>query len=81
MIPRSALSTLQRLARGFPVIAITGPRAGALGNALKDTDVLVSVPHERLARVQEVQLMTLHCLLDGVDAQLLGDSPEPENPT
>jgi len=26
MIPRSALSTLQRLARGFPVIAITGPR-------------------------------------------------------
>jgi D-sedoheptulose 7-phosphate isomerase len=67
--------------REMTVIAITGPRAGALGNALKDTDVLVSVPHERLARVQEVQLMTLHCLLDGVDAQLLGDSPEPENPT
>jgi D-sedoheptulose 7-phosphate isomerase len=67
--------------REMTVVAITGPRAGALGNALKDTDVLVSVPHERLARVQEVQLMTLHCLLDGVDAQLLGDSPEPENPT
>ncbi|HHW65042.1 MAG TPA: AAA family ATPase, partial [Rhodocyclaceae bacterium] len=26
MIPRSAFSTLHRLARGFPVIAITGPR-------------------------------------------------------
>ena len=26
MIPRTALSTLQRLSRGFPVIAITGPR-------------------------------------------------------
>lgn len=26
MIPRSALSTLQRLARGFPIVAITGPR-------------------------------------------------------
>ena len=64
--------------REMTVVAITGPRPGPLGAALKDTDVLVSVPHERLARAQEVQLLTLHCLLDGVDAQLLGDSPEPE---
>jgi predicted AAA+ superfamily ATPase len=26
MIPRQATSTLQRLAQGFPVLAITGPR-------------------------------------------------------
>ena len=26
MIPRQAASTLQRLAKGFPVLAITGPR-------------------------------------------------------
>ena len=64
--------------REMTVVAVTGPRHGPLGAALKDTDVLVSVPHERLARAQEVQLLTLHCLLDGVDAQLLGDSPEPE---
>ncbi len=64
--------------RDMTVVAITGPRPGALGVVLKDTDVLVSVPHDRLARAQEVQLLTLHCLLDGVDAQLLGDSPETE---
>lgn len=65
--------------RDMTVVAFTGARAGALGTVLRDTDVLVSVPHDRLARVQEVQLLALHCLLDGVDAQLLGDSPEPEN--
>lgn len=26
MIPRTALATLLRLARGFPVVALTGPR-------------------------------------------------------
>ena len=26
MIPRMASSTLQRLAKGFPIVAITGPR-------------------------------------------------------
>ena len=26
MIPRQATSTLQRLAKGFPIVALTGPR-------------------------------------------------------
>ena len=26
MIPRTAAATVQRLAKGFPVIAVTGPR-------------------------------------------------------
>lgn len=40
---------------------------------LRETDVLVAVPHERLARVREVQLLALHCLCDGIDAHLLGE--------
>jgi len=44
-----------------------------VGRALRDTDVQVCVPHERAARVHEVHLLTLHCLCDGVDAQLLGE--------
>ena len=41
--------------------------------ALRDTDVHICVPHERTARIQEVHLLTLHCLCDAVDTLLLGD--------
>lgn len=67
--------------REMTVVALCGARAGALGTRLKDTDVLVSVPHERLARVMEVHHLVLHCICDGVDTQLLGDGAQPENPT
>jgi D-sedoheptulose 7-phosphate isomerase len=35
--------------------------------------VNLCVPHERTARIQEVHLLILHCLCDGIDASLLGD--------
>lgn len=66
--------------RDMTVIALLGNAAGpgggnggAVGRALRETDVQVCVPHERPARIHEVHLLTLHCLCDGVDAQLLGD--------
>jgi D-sedoheptulose 7-phosphate isomerase len=31
------------------------------------------VPHERSARVAEVQILLLHALCDAVDFQLMGD--------
>jgi D-sedoheptulose 7-phosphate isomerase len=40
---------------------------------LRETDVHICVPHERTARIQEVHLLVLHCICDGVDTQLLGD--------
>ena len=40
---------------------------------LRETDVHVAVPHERVARVREVQQLVLHCMGDGIDAQLLGE--------
>jgi D-sedoheptulose 7-phosphate isomerase len=46
---------------------------GIIGRALRETDVQISVPHERAARIHEVHLLVLHCLCDGVDAQLLGE--------
>ncbi|MBS0317053.1 MAG: SIS domain-containing protein [Proteobacteria bacterium] len=58
--------------RDMTVIALTG-RGGKMAALLRETDVLVSVPHERAARVEEVHLLTLHCLCDGVDTQLLGE--------
>ena len=46
---------------------------GPVAAALRETDVHVCVPHDRTARIQEVHLLTLHCICDGVDSQLLGD--------
>lgn len=58
------------LATAAPGVGGTG---GAIGRALRETDVQISVPHERAARIHEIHLLALHCLCDGVDAQLLGE--------
>jgi len=67
-------------ARDMTVVALLGNAAnagggpgGAVGRALRETDVQICVPHERPARIHEIHLLVLHCLCDGVDAQLLGD--------
>jgi D-sedoheptulose 7-phosphate isomerase len=31
------------------------------------------VPHERTARIQEVHLLIVHCLCDGIDHSLMGE--------
>ncbi len=53
------------------VMAATG--ATALRDRLGEADVLVAVPHERAARVMELQLLALHCLCDAIDLQLMGE--------
>ena len=59
--------------REMTVIALTGSGGGEIGQALRETDVQVCVPHDRMARVHEVHVLVVHCLCDGVDAQLLGE--------
>lgn len=59
--------------RGLKVIALTGRGGGRLGALLRADDVHLCVPHERTARIQEVHLLIIHCLCDGIDASLLGD--------
>lgn len=71
--------------RDMTVVALTGARGGRLAQLLRDTDVHVCVPHELPARILEVQHLVLHCICDGVDAQLLGLpsalNPEQETPS
>lgn len=68
--------------RDMVVMALCGASDDTLARQLRDTDVLLPVPGERAARVMEVHQLVLHCLCDGVDAQLLGDEPgEPEMKT
>ncbi len=59
--------------RDMTIVALTGRGGGKIGAQLRDTDVHICVPHERTARIQEVHLLVLHCLCDGVDNQLLGE--------
>jgi len=63
--------------RDMVVIGLSGRGGGKLNRALRDTDVHICVPHERTARVQEVHLLTLHCMCDAVDDLLLGDTENP----
>lgn len=58
--------------RDMTVVALTGRGGGKMGAMLRETDVHICVPHERTMRIQEVHILTLHCLCDGVDSQLLG---------
>ena len=63
--------------REMVVVALTGRAAGALAGLLRETDILISVPHERAARVREVHALVLNCLCDGIDSQLFGEQENP----
>jgi len=54
------------------VVALTGRNGGRMGELLKAEDVHICVPAASTARIQEVHLLTLHCLCDGIDCLLLG---------
>lgn len=59
--------------REMTVVALTAGDGGSIGEALTDTDVHLCVPMVRAARIQEIHLLTIHCLCDGIDAMLLGE--------
>jgi D-sedoheptulose 7-phosphate isomerase len=58
---------------GVRVVALTGNGGGRMAAALAPGDVHVCVPHKRTMRIQEVHLLALHCLCDGIDTLLFGD--------
>ena len=66
-------------AKDMSVVLLSGaaPEPAALQGLLGETDVWIAVPHERAARVYELQLLVLHALCDAIDLQLLGDADEP----
>jgi D-sedoheptulose 7-phosphate isomerase len=60
---------------GLRTVALTGRGGGKTGAALGADDVHICVPHDRTMRIQEVHLLVLHCLCDGIDFQLFGAQP------
>jgi len=62
--------------RDMRIVALTGNGGGALSSILSDMDVHICVPHQRVSRIQEMHLLTLHCLCDGIDVALFGGDAE-----
>ncbi|UVW28718.1 phosphoheptose isomerase [Massilia sp. H6] len=60
------------LEREMRIVAFTGKDGGALAKLLTDADVHINVPHARTARIQEVHLVAIHCICDGIDVALFG---------
>ncbi|GHU14047.1 phosphoheptose isomerase [Betaproteobacteria bacterium] len=54
------------------VVALTGHDGGQIADLLRDEDIHLCVPAKRTARIQEVHLLMIHCLCDGIDSLLLG---------
>jgi len=54
------------------VIALTGKGGGRTADILRHGDTEIRAPSERSCRSQEVHLLVIHCLLDLIDQQLLG---------
>jgi D-sedoheptulose 7-phosphate isomerase len=58
---------------GMRSVALTGNGGGRMAAELAANDVHICVPHKRTMRIQEVHLLALHCLCDGIDSLLIGD--------
>jgi D-sedoheptulose 7-phosphate isomerase len=55
---------------GVRVIALTGNGGGKMAALVRNDDVHLCVPHKTTARIQEVHLLCIHCLCDGIDTLL-----------
>lgn len=64
------------LEREMRIVAFTGKDGGQLAKMLTDADVHINVPHSRTARIQEVHLVAIHCICDGIDVALFGGEEE-----
>jgi D-sedoheptulose 7-phosphate isomerase len=56
---------------GVTVVALTGNGGGKMAPLLRPDDIHLCVPHKRTLRIQEVHLLCIHCLCDGIDTLLL----------
>ncbi len=70
--PNVLQATMAAHARNVHIIALAGRSGGELAEQIGDDDVLLCVPIESTARVQEIHLLAIHCLCDAVDSLLLG---------
>lgn len=60
--------------RDMRVVALIGRDGGKMGAMLREDDISICVNTKSTARIQEVHLLSLHCICDGIDHLLLGEA-------
>ncbi|MDH3767995.1 MAG: phosphoheptose isomerase, partial [Gammaproteobacteria bacterium] len=58
--------------RQMKVVALSGRDGGEMAACLASDDIEIRVPAEITARIQEVHLLSIHCLCELIDQQLIG---------
>ncbi len=60
-------------ARDMGVVALSGRDGGKIAGLLSDADAEICVPVKSTARIQEVHLLTIHCLCDLIDLHIVNN--------
>ncbi len=58
--------------RGMHVVALSGRDGGEVPERMHEGDVEIRVPSDVTARIQEVHLLTIHCLCELIDYEIFG---------
>ena len=56
--------------KNMTVVALTGRDGGKIAQILTADDIEIRVPSDSTARIQEIHLLTIHCLCDQIDGIL-----------
>ena len=59
--------------KGLHVVGMTGRSGGKIAGLMKPGDILLNVDSQVTTRIQEVHLLTLHCLCDAIDNLMFGE--------
>ena len=59
--------------KGMHVVGMTGRNGGKIAGLMAAGDVLLNVDSQVTTRIQEVHLLTLHCLCDAIDNLMFGE--------
>ena len=59
--------------KGMHVVGMTGRSGGNIAGLMRSGDVLLNVDSQVTTRIQEVHLLTLHCLCDAIDNLMFGE--------
>lgn len=59
--------------KGMHIVGMTGRNGGKIAGLMQAGDVLLNVDSPVTTRIQEVHLLTLHCLCDAIDNLMFGE--------
>jgi DnaA initiator-associating protein len=64
------------LSRDMTIVALTGKDGGEMAGLLGTNDVEIRIPSSRNARIQEVHLLVIHTLCEGIDDCLFPENTQ-----